>query len=171
MIGHVGTKVGALVDGQLTPAEADRLWAHVHGCALCRSHVEQEGWVKTRLAGLNMGTSQPAAPNYLRSVLCQPSALSPEPEPSESSFVVRRRTMAVAVVGAGSVGAVMVGVLALAIPAQAPSVDRRGPATSLTGVSGSSRPVAPVGATSASSTSSRTTVHDGSVPRWVTIAQ
>ena len=32
MIGHVGTRVSALVDGQLPAAEAERLWAHVHLC-------------------------------------------------------------------------------------------------------------------------------------------
>ena len=49
MIGHVGTKVSALVDGQLPTAEAERVWAHVHVCPLCRAEVEREGWVKTRL--------------------------------------------------------------------------------------------------------------------------
>ena len=39
MIGHVGTRVSALVDGQLPSAEADRLWAHVHVCPLCRAEV------------------------------------------------------------------------------------------------------------------------------------
>lgn len=70
MIGHVGTKVSALIDGQLPDAEAERLWDHVHACPLCRDRVEHEGWIKTRLAGLGMPSEQPAAPNYLRSVLC-----------------------------------------------------------------------------------------------------
>ncbi|KQY56275.1 MULTISPECIES: hypothetical protein [unclassified Nocardioides] len=170
MIGHVGTKVSALIDGQLPQAESDRLWVHVHGCAMCRSHVEREGWVKTRLAGLN-ATSQPAAPNYLASVLCRATHLPEEPAPALSPLGSRRRTMAVAVVGAGSVGAAMVGVFALAVPAQAPAVDRRGPVTSLTGgVSGPSRSATPVG-TTVSSTSTRGSAPDASLPRWVTISQ
>ena len=52
MIGHLGARASALLDGQLPPAEAERLWAHVHGCHLCRDLVEREGWVKTRLSGL-----------------------------------------------------------------------------------------------------------------------
>lgn len=174
MIGHVGTKVSALIDGQLPPAESERLWAHVHGCDLCRSHVEREGWVKTRLAGLGGDASQPAAPNYLHSVLCQTTRYSPDPDPGPSPFAARRRTMAVAVVGAGSMGAAMLGIFALAVPAQTPSVDRRGPVTSLTGVSDPLRPAPPVGSTApvgAASNSARTSVVDASVPEWVTIKQ
>ncbi|MGN6162129.1 MAG: anti-sigma factor [Marmoricola sp.] len=47
--GHVGSRVSALVDGQLSEAEADRVWAHVMVCPPCRRLVEQEGWTKTRV--------------------------------------------------------------------------------------------------------------------------
>ena len=53
MIGHLGTRVSALLDGQLTPAEAERAWEHVHACHACRDLVEREGWVKTQLAALS----------------------------------------------------------------------------------------------------------------------
>ncbi|WP_141014041.1 hypothetical protein [Nocardioides sambongensis] len=53
MIGHLGTRVSALLDGQMAPAEAEEAWAHVYACHRCRDLVEHEGWVKTRLAGLD----------------------------------------------------------------------------------------------------------------------
>ncbi|QIX27677.1 hypothetical protein ncot_14535 [Nocardioides sp. JQ2195] len=173
MIGHVGAKVSALIDGQLPAAESERLWNHVHGCASCRQHVEREGWIKTRLAGLGGDCAQPAAPNYLHSVLCHSTRYDtddPVAEPPQAG--VRRRTVAVAVLGAGSMGAAMLGVFALTIPAEAPPVDRRGPTTSLTGVSDSLRPAVPVATTEpvgATSNSAQTSVVDGPAPRWVTI--
>lgn len=146
MIGHVGTKVSALIDGQLPDAESDRLWGHVHTCRSCRDLVEREGWVKTRLAGLAMCGPPPAAPNYLQSVLCAPR----EPLPARSMDVAggmnpqqapeRRRALVTAALGAGSVGAALCGVLVLMVPAQAPVVDRRGPVTSLTNPSSTPRP-------------------------------
>lgn len=173
MIGHVGTKVSALIDGQLPAAETERLWNHVHGCALCRQHVEREGWIKTRLAGLGGECAQPAPPNYLHSILCQSTRYDTDESAAAMSHSgVRRRTVAVAVVGAGSVGAAMLGVFALTIPADAPAVDRRGPTTSLTGVTDPLRPTAPDATTepvSATSSSARTSVVDGPAPRWVTI--
>jgi hypothetical protein len=55
--GHLGASVSALVDGQIDPATAERAWLHVMGCVRCRRLVEQEGWVKRRLA-----ESGPAGP-------------------------------------------------------------------------------------------------------------
>ncbi|MDN5894189.1 MAG: zf-HC2 domain-containing protein [Nocardioides sp.] len=146
-IGHVGNKVSALIDGQLPATESERLWAHVHSCGACRDLVEREGWVKTRLAGLALCGSQPSAPNYLRSVLC-------EPIEAESGFKSgravdgsgapahdRRRAVMAAALGAGSIGAALCGVLVLSVPADAPVVDRRGPVTSLTTPSVSPRTV------------------------------
>ena len=65
MIGHLGTRTSALLDGQLPAAEAERLWAHVHGCHLCRDLVEREGWVKTRLSGLG-APDRTQAPAHLK---------------------------------------------------------------------------------------------------------
>jgi len=50
--GHIGTSVSALVDGQLAPDAAERAWSHVVGCRRCRRLVEQEGRIKTELATL-----------------------------------------------------------------------------------------------------------------------
>ena len=46
---HVGNRVSALVDGQLSEADAERVWSHVMVCPPCRRLVEQEGWTKTRV--------------------------------------------------------------------------------------------------------------------------
>ena len=49
LTGHVGAKVSALVDGQLSEAESERVWSHVMVCPPCRRLVEQEGWTKSRV--------------------------------------------------------------------------------------------------------------------------
>jgi len=49
LTGHVGHRVSALVDGQLSEVETERVWAHVMVCPPCRRLVEQEGWTKTRV--------------------------------------------------------------------------------------------------------------------------
>ena len=74
MIGHLGTRASALLDGQLPAAEADRLWSHVHGCHLCRDLVEREGWVKTRLSGLG-APDRTQAPDHLKGALLGAGAL------------------------------------------------------------------------------------------------
>ncbi len=61
-MGHLGSRVSALLDGQLPAAEAERAWAHVHACHACRDQVEREGWVKTQLAGLSFGRDAAPGP-------------------------------------------------------------------------------------------------------------
>ena len=56
--GHLGDRVSALVDGQLSPPEEERAWAHAMTCPGCRRLIEREGWLKTRLSTL----ADPAAP-------------------------------------------------------------------------------------------------------------
>nr|MDQ6936060.1 hypothetical protein [Actinomycetota bacterium] len=51
--GHIGSSASALVDGQLSPQEAERAWGHVLICPGCRRLVEREGWVKRRLSTLS----------------------------------------------------------------------------------------------------------------------
>lgn len=150
MIGHLGARASALLDGQLPPAEAERLWAHVHGCHLCRDLVEREGWVKTRLSGLaaREGTH---APDHLKGALlgacsmppARTSADTPTPygplpglpalaRPAAPASTPRvRRTAVLAGVG-GAAGMAVLGVLALGTaPADAPTVDRRAPVADL----------------------------------------
>jgi hypothetical protein len=140
VIGHLGTRVSALLDGQLSPVEAERAWEHVHSCHLCRDAVEREGWVKTRLAGLSFDAA--SAPEHLKgSLLGGPG----DPTPSDAYLLhpggrSRRHTGLVAL-GGGAVGAAVVGVLALGMgSADAPSNDRRPPVTNLTRPSETPRP-------------------------------
>jgi anti-sigma factor RsiW len=138
VIGHVGSRASALVDGQLPPAEAERLWSHVHGCALCRAEVERQGWVKTQLAGLAL--CRPAEPgSTLRGSLSDVryGDFDVATRPGESSD--RRRMVTLAIVGAGTFGVAMVGVIAMSVPADTPVNDRRNPATTIT------RPSEPTG--------------------------
>lgn len=142
MIGHLGSRVSALLDGQLPPTEAERAWEHVHACHACRDLVEREGWVKTRLAGLAGGS----APSHLKGALLgaaaddaslpagKESLLRPPPFPTHGSGGRRPaglggRAGALAL-GGGALGAAVMGAVVLtSLPAEAP--DRRPPTTSL----------------------------------------
>lgn len=133
-IGHLGSRVSALLDGDLDPVEAERAWAHVHGCHACRDLVEREGWVKRRLARLSDGPH--AAPAHLKGSLLGgpegPLDLPAGAEPVPARSVVRRTHRRLAVAGGGAVGAALLGsVIALgASPAAAPTTptaDLRGP--------------------------------------------
>jgi anti-sigma factor RsiW len=132
-IGHLGDRVSALLDGQLSPAEEERAWAHVHACHQCRDHVEREGWVKTRLAGLSFEAS--VAPMSLKGSLLSSLSSGRPPgdvylgsEPVDS----RSRRIALVALGGGAAGAAVMGVLALgAAPADAPTIERRAPVTSV----------------------------------------
>jgi hypothetical protein len=136
VIGHLGTRVSALIDGQLPAEETERAWEHVHTCHTCRDLVEREGWVKTRLAGLSFETDH--APDHLKG-----SLLGMPPGDMYLNVGVqrsRRVGLGVAAIGGGAVGAAVMGVLALgAAPADAPAIERRPPVTQL--VTPSSQPV------------------------------
>ncbi len=127
MIGHLGTQVSALLDGQMSVVEEERAWQHVHGCHECRDQVEREGWIKTELAGLTWRFD--AAPARLKGSLLAPDVLCP----GDAFLVVGRpRPRSMVALGGGALGVAVVGVLALgAAPASAPAMDRRAPVTSL----------------------------------------
>lgn len=131
MIGHLGSRISALLDGQLSAAEAERAWAHVHACHLCRDAVEREGWVKTRLSHLS--GDGVGAPDRLKG-----SLLVPAPFPTTTSSHDRPRRVAVAALGGSAAGMAVLGVLALGLgQADQPGPDRRAPVTNLGGVDGS----------------------------------
>lgn len=145
LMGHLGPRVSALLDGQLPPEEAERAWAHVHACHLCRDLVEREGWVKTRLSGLGGGAA--SASDALKGSLLDRGAGASAPSPHswaswatppgdvflELARVPRpRRAVGMAAIGGGALGAAIMGVLAFgAAPADAPTLDGRVPATSI----------------------------------------
>lgn len=127
MIGHLGPRVSALLDGQLSVRDAEEAWAHVYACHPCRDLVEREGWVKTRLAGLD-GTGCDGAPSGLKgSLLSMPPGNAPLMATPCAGH--GRRHAGAVVIGGGAVGAAMLGILALGFaPGSAPA-DRRPPAT------------------------------------------
>jgi hypothetical protein len=130
--GHLGDRVSALLDGQMSAVEEERAWVHVHDCHQCRDLVEREGWVKTRLAGLSFETA--TAPSSLKGSLL--SSLSNGVPPGDvylaSARDPRPRRITLVALGGGAAGAAVMGVLALgAAPADAPTPERRAPATSV----------------------------------------
>ncbi|WP_244931939.1 hypothetical protein [Nocardioides sp. W7] len=147
MIGHLGSRASALLDGQLSAEETERAWAHVHQCHLCRDLVEREGWVKTRLAGLSFGDD--CAPDGLKGSLlgaagrrsaCDASGTPPLGQPPGDFYLTMgasstsrpRRNASLAAIGGGAVGAAVMGFLMLGTaPADVPTPDRRPPVTSI----------------------------------------
>ncbi|MGH3361223.1 MAG: anti-sigma factor family protein [Nocardioides sp.] len=126
MMGHLGSRVSALLDGQLAPEEAERAWSHVHQCHACRDLVEREGWIKTRLAGLSFGTTE--APEHLKGSLLGSHRF---PAALEAFGSRPRRNVGLVAIGGGAVGAAVVGVLALGFASPDGPVDRRPPVTSI----------------------------------------
>lgn len=133
-MGHLGTRTSALLDGQLSPEETERAWAHVHSCHACRDLVEREGWVKTRLAGLSFEVAAPSTPDWLKGSLmgaCDvgaPGDVYLQP----SSVDHRKRNAGMVAIGSGAVGAAVVGVLAFGVaPASTPTIERT-PSLSIT---------------------------------------
>lgn len=118
--GHLGVAVSALVDGQLDPTSAERAWAHVHGCMVCRRQVEREGWVKTQLATMAGEQGPPAQLlGSLYGLGAAPGAPDADGaaawaavEEIERRGRARRRT-GIALVGAGSVSVAVLGLASL----------------------------------------------------------
>jgi anti-sigma factor RsiW len=125
VIGHLGTRVSALLDGQMSPADEERAWEHVHSCHQCRDAVEREGWVKTRLATMQLAGS--GAPSHLKGSLLVRGIVDWPDLPDHPALVDaggRRRHLGMSGIGSGAVGAAVMGVLALgASPANAPGAD------------------------------------------------
>jgi hypothetical protein len=121
VIGHLGTRVSALLDGQLSTADEERAWHHVHSCHQCRDAVEREGWVKTRLATMQLAGA--TAPSHLKGSLLVGGIVGWSDVCDHPDLVAetRRRHLGMTGIGGGAVGAAVMGVLALgASPANAP---------------------------------------------------
>lgn len=124
MSAHLGPRVSALLDGQLSAEEAERAWEHVHACHHCRDQVEREGWVKTRLASSSLEPGP--APDALKGALLAGGFA----EPAGSRG---RRAVGIAAIGGSAAGAAVMGVLALGVaPADVPNPDRRAPSSQVT---------------------------------------
>jgi len=136
MIVHLGRRVSALLDGQLSPSETERAWQHVHLCHPCRDLVEREGHLKTQLAGL--ASERDPAPSYLKgSLLGEIAAMAPAyPEVSPASAGRSQQRLTLALVGTSALGLAMLGAFALTVPlGQSPSGDRRLPISDLSATS------------------------------------
>lgn len=128
-VGHLGNRVSALLDGQLSAEETERAWAHVHGCHACRDLVEREGWVKTRLQGVSLD-SGPAASDRLKGCLLGALPAPHDPAATCAERDHRRRQLGMVALGGGAVGAAVMGVVALGFaPADMPVNERRAPAS------------------------------------------
>lgn len=107
--GHLGDTVSALVDGQLSAADEERAWTHVHGCPGCQRLVAREGWVKSQLRGLTGGA--PLSSRLVAELADLPAADSWEQVRALEEHARRRRTAAA--LGVGSVGAAALAFVAL----------------------------------------------------------
>jgi anti-sigma factor RsiW len=58
---HLGDRLSALVDGELTGAERDRAYAHLAGCEPCRAEAAQLRALKQKLRSLMDGAPAEAA--------------------------------------------------------------------------------------------------------------
>ena len=58
---HLGDRLSALVDGELTGTERDRAYAHLAGCAQCRTEAAQLRALKRKLRSLVDGAPAEAA--------------------------------------------------------------------------------------------------------------
>ena len=143
-MGHLGSRVTALLDGRLPAFEEDRAWEHVHSCHPCRDAVEREGWVKTQL--VQLGQLPPVPSHSLRESLLNPSfavsgATYPDELPSSPAPGQALRSRHLVALGGSALGMAVLGVVALGVgPANAPGLDRRGPLTSIVPSSASPSP-------------------------------
>ena len=132
-----------LVVGQLDPSQTERAWTHVLGCGSCRTAVERETWVKRQLASL--GSAAPP-PGLAEAIDRLARADRGEDERVAAVWATvaelerrhRAKRVGMLAVGAGSVGAAVIGLGALSLSVD---LDEPRPAGA---VVGRDRPVTPV---------------------------
>lgn len=138
-MGHLGTRVSALLDGRLAEADEERCWEHVHLCHPCRDLVEREGWLKTQLAELSWAPARARADDSLKSGLLAASLmerLAAESDLPAESFLSRHR--ALVLLGTSAAGVAFLGVAVMSgLPGQVGDPGRRAPTTNVV------RPVTP----------------------------
>jgi hypothetical protein len=156
--GHLGSSVSALVDGQLDAEATERAWQHVGQCQPCRRLVEHEGWVKRQLAQIAETPSADApSDRFLGSLLdLDPTAVAwAETQEIEDRSRTRRRA-GIALVGAGSVSAAVLGLSTLGGAPLGIGGSSGTPATSIGGARSTPTPAV---------VRPRTVVH-GRLPGW-----
>lgn len=144
--GHLGSSVSALVDGQLDPESSERAWQHVMHCPPCRRLVEHEGWVKRQLAQIaGEPRSEQPSERFVGSLLdLDPSAVEASGAWAETDRIEdrgrTRRRAGIALVGAGSVSAAVLGLSTLGATPMGIGGTAGGPATSIGGARTSTVP-------------------------------
>jgi hypothetical protein len=108
--GHIGSKVSALIDGQLLPSEEERAWSHVLSCPGCRRLVEHEGWTKRQLGSLHGPGPIDPPPQLLGSLYAVDAWAAVDAIEKRS----RRRRATVVLVGGGAVSACVLGLVTVA---------------------------------------------------------
>jgi anti-sigma factor RsiW len=148
--GHLGSSVSALVDGQLDEETGERAWQHVEQCEGCRRLVEHEAWVKRQLAQIGQTPrAEEPSDRFLGSLRdLDPEAVAwAETQQIEDRGRTRRRA-GIALVGAGSVSAAVLGLTTWGGTSFGPGQGDRSPATSIGGAGSTALPssavVAPV---------------------------
>jgi hypothetical protein len=137
--GHLGSNASALVDGQLGEEAASRAWSHVHDCPPCRRLVEREGWVKRQLSQMSGSEPSERLLGSLYDLATPDDAADVWATVDEIERAGRgRRRVGIAVVGAGSVGAAVLGLSALS--GAPPGFPAGTPAASLTGATNTAQP-------------------------------
>lgn len=114
--GHIGTRVSALVDGQLSPAEEERAWSHVLACPGCRRLVEHEGWTKRQLGSLSTGPRDSVPPQLVGSLYDVREVADAWAAVEGIERRSARRRTATVLVGGGAVGAAVLGLVAVTGP-------------------------------------------------------
>lgn len=138
--GHLGRAAADLVDGRLAPAAEERAWHHVLSCPGCRRLVELEGWAKSQLSALRAPSPYDAprpgdVPVELIGALRQLDDLDEWIDDEPRSRVVSRKAT-LAVVGAGSLGAAVLGLATLSSPPALPGEPTKAPASIRSAVPG-----------------------------------
>jgi anti-sigma factor RsiW len=114
--GHLGARVSALLDGQLSAEDSERAWEHLARCRACQQEVERESWIKRRVAGLTYDAFS-EAPSSLKGDLLGAPRSTCFADPHES-----RRLVGLALIGGGALGAAVMGFVAFGVgPADAPT--------------------------------------------------
>jgi hypothetical protein len=140
--GHLGERVSALVDGQLSSSDEERAWQHAMTCPGCRRLIEREGWLKTRLSTMAEPREVEPRPSLL-GALYDVDAWAAVDEIERRG---RARRTALVAVGAGSVGAAVIGLVAFTgapagVGERAPS--RPAPASISTDIAGQGASLGP----------------------------
>jgi anti-sigma factor RsiW len=116
LTGHIGASVSALVDGQLSAEDEERAWSHVLGCPGCRRLVEREGWTKARLRTLSAPAAAVAPQGLPQRLLGSLYDIDAWADVDRIEHAGRRRRAAAAVVGVGSVGVAVLGIVVATTP-------------------------------------------------------